>query len=111
MLTVAVVALVALVVTQEPAPWSVASAIAAAAAAAGAASTLLLLRTAAVGRSARAKGSRARALRRGVELGAAFGLIATLQVIGGLTPITALFVVLSFAVAEYLLSAGASTSP
>jgi hypothetical protein len=49
-------------------------------------------------------------VRRGAELGAAVGLIATLQLIGGLTPLTALFVVLSFAIAEYVLSAGASSS-
>lgn len=68
--------------------------------------SLALLRLAGVGRSARARSSRARAVRRGAELGAALGLIAALQAMGGLTPLTALFVLLSFAVAEYVLSAG-----
>lgn len=77
---------------------------------AGALAALLLLRSAGVGRSARARASRVRALRRGAEVGAALGLIATLQVIGGLTLLTALFVLLSFAIAEYVLSAGASAS-
>jgi len=76
----------------------------------GALAGLVLLRVAPAGRSTRARASRARAVRRGAEIGAAFGLIAGLQAIGGLTPLTALFVVLSFAIAEYVLSAGASPS-
>lgn len=84
--------------------------IAAASVAVAALASLALLRWAAVGRSAHARASRARAVRRGAEIGAALGLIATLQVIGGLTPLTALFVALSFAVAEYVLSAGAAPS-
>ena len=71
---------------------------------------LVLLRYAGVGRSVRARVSRFVALRRGVELGAIVGLIATLRLIDGLTPLTALFVVLSFAIAEYVLSSGASRS-
>lgn len=107
-LLLAIGALAALVLTQEPAPLSVVAVIAAASAAAAALAGLALLRTAWVGRSARARSSRVAALRRGAELGAAFGLIATLQLVGGLTPLTALFVLLSFAIAEYVLSAGAS---
>jgi hypothetical protein len=84
--------------------------IAAGSAAVSALGALLLLRYAAVGRSARARASRVAALRRGTELGAVVGLIATLRVIDGLTPLTALFIVLSFAVAEYVLSAGVSRS-
>jgi hypothetical protein len=92
------------VVTQEPQGPSVIAVVLAAAVAAAALASLLLLRSAAVGRSARARASRVRALRRGAELGAAFGVIAALQLVGGLTPLTAIFVVLSFAVAEYVLS-------
>ena len=84
--------------------------IAAASVASAALAALVLLRYAGVGRSARARVSRLRALRRGTEIGAIVGLIATLHVIDGLTPLTALFVVLSFAVAEYVLSAGVSRS-
>jgi hypothetical protein len=72
--------------------------------------SLLLLSSTSAGRAAKARASRARAVRRGFEAGAIVGLIAGLQVIGGLTPLTALFVVLSFAVAEYVLSAGAAPS-
>jgi hypothetical protein len=71
---------------------------------------LVLLSAAPVGRAAKARGSRLRAVRRGLEAGAIVALLAGLQVIGGLTPLTALFVVLSFAVAEYVLSAGAAPS-
>lgn len=95
-------------ITQEPEGLAVVAAVIAAALAAAALASLLFLRSAGVGRSARARASRGRAMRRGVELGAAFGLIAALQLVGGLTPLTAVFVVLSFAVAEYVLSAGAS---
>jgi hypothetical protein len=104
------VAVGAIVATQEPSGPSVAAVIAGASVVAASVASLTLLRYAAVGRSARARASRVRALRRGVELGAVVGLIATLRVIDGLTPLTALFVVLSFAIAEYVLSAGASSS-
>ncbi len=70
----------------------------------------MLVRAAPSGRAARARASRIRALRRGLEIGAIVGIVATLQVVGGLTPLTALFVVLSFAIAEYVLSAGAPAS-
>jgi len=70
----------------------------------------VLLRSSHAGKSARARSSRLRAVRRGAEVGAAVGLVAGLQVIGGLTPLTALFVVLSFAIAEYVLSAGAAST-
>lgn len=99
-----------LVLTGEPTPGGVIGVIAGASVAAASITALLLLRYAAVGRSVRARASRAAALRRGVELGAVVGLIATLRVIDGLTPLTALFVVLSFAIAEYVLSAGASST-
>ena len=108
MLIFAIAALAATVVTQEPEGIAVVVVVVAAAVAASALGGLLFLRSAGVGRSARARASRGRAVRRGAELGAAFGLIAALQLIGGLTPLTAVFVVLSFAVAEYVLSAGAS---
>ncbi len=101
----AIVVLAAVVLTQEPRGPSVVAVIVAAGVAAAALASLALLRYAAVGRSAGARASRVRAVRRGAELGAAFGLIAALQLVGGLTPLTALFVVLSFAVAEYVLSA------
>jgi hypothetical protein len=107
---VAVGALAAAVLTQEPEGPVVLGAVVAIGVACASLASLILLRWAAVGRSARARSSRLRALRRGVELGAALALIAAFQALGGLTPLTALFVVLSFAVAEYVLSAGASTS-
>lgn len=103
-------AIAALVVTQEPTPAGVLGVIAAASVATAALTALILLRYAAVGRSVRARISRFAALRRGIELGAIVGLIATLRLIDGLTPLTALFVVLSFAIAEYVLSSGASRS-
>jgi hypothetical protein len=103
-------AIAAVVITQEPTRAGAVSVVAAAAVAASAIGALVLLRYAGVGRSARARASRVRALRRGVEIGAVVGLLATLRIIDGLTPLTALFVVLSFAVAEYVLSAGVSRS-
>jgi hypothetical protein len=99
-----------LVLTQEPRGPAVLAFVVALALAAGSLVTLLLLRRAEAGRSARARISRAQALRRGMGLGAVLGLIAGLQAIGGLTPLTALFVVLSFAIAEYVLTAGATSS-
>ncbi|MGH2378511.1 MAG: hypothetical protein ACRDGT_08540 [Candidatus Limnocylindria bacterium] len=105
---VSVGAIAALVMTQEPTQAGVLAVVAAASVATASIGALLLLRFAAVGRSARARASRFAALRRGIELGAIVGLIATLRLIDGLTPLTALFVVLSFAIAEYVLSAGAS---
>jgi hypothetical protein len=98
------------VLALEPAGPAVAVAIAAASVIVASAASLFLLRWSVAGRSARARSSRARALRRGLEVGAVVGLIAALQVVGGLTPLTALFVVLSFAIAEYVLSAGPSTA-
>lgn len=103
-------AIVAIVVTQEPTAAGVLIVIAAASVATAALAALLLLRYASAGRSVRARISRFAALRRGIELGAIVGLVATLRVIDGLTPLTALFVVLSFAIAEYVLSSGASRS-
>ena len=107
---ISAVALAVIVLTQEPAGASVVLAIGAASLTVAAVASLVLLRLAPVGRSARARWSRLRALRRGVEIGAIVGLIALLRVIDGLTPLTALFVVLSFAVAEYVLSSGATAS-
>ncbi|MDE3112545.1 MAG: hypothetical protein KGK34_06340 [Chloroflexota bacterium] len=72
--------------------------------------SLILLRFAGTGRAARARASRLRALRRGIEVGGIAAIVSVLQLIGGLTPLTALFVVLSFAIAEYVMSAGASPS-
>lgn len=99
-----------LVLTREPEGPFLAAALVALGVGAASAASLVLLRTAQAGRSARARSSRARAVRRGAELGAVLALVAGLQVIGGLTPLTVLFVVLSFAIAEYVLSAGTHTS-
>ncbi len=99
-----------MVLTQEPEGPVVLAAIVAIGFVAASLASLVLLRWAAVGRSARARSSRLRAVRRGVELGAIVALIAALQALGGLTPLTALFVILSFAIAEYVLTAGTSTS-
>ncbi len=109
-LVLAVATLVLIVLTQEPQGPVVIAAIVAIAVAAASVASLVMLRWATAGRGARARSSRVRAVRRGVELGAILGLIAALQVVGGLTPLTVLFVVLSFAIAEYVLSAGASPS-
>jgi len=99
-------ALTVTVTTQEPQGPSVAVAIAAAGLAAGSATSLVLLRLTATGRRTRA--ARWPVIRRGGEVGIALAIIGALQAIGGLNPLTALFVVLTFAVAEYVLSAGAS---
>ncbi len=90
---------------------SVAAAIASVSVAAASLVSLLLLRSASEGRAARARASRLRALRRGIEVGGIVAIVSVLQIAGGLTLLTALFVVLSFAIAEYVLSAGASASP
>ena len=45
------------------------------------------------------------ALRRGAAVGAVIGALALLRIVDGLTPITAGFVVLAFALAEVALSA------
>lgn len=46
----------------------------------------------------------ARGLRRGAMTGSAVGLVALLRVLDGLTPLTAIFVVAPFVVAEVVLS-------
>lgn len=51
--------------------------------------------------------ARATALRRGAEVGACVGILAALRVSDGLTPLTGAFVVIAFAVAEYVASARA----
>ena len=109
-LIVSVGLIVALVLTQEPQGASVVAFLAALTVAVASTASLVLLRWAIGGRSVRARTSRTRAVRRGMGIGAAFGLIAALQVVGGLTPLTAIFVVLSFAIAEYVLTAGAASS-
>ncbi len=96
-----------IVLALEPVGPAVALAVLAIAVIAASAASLFLLRWTVGGRRARARSSRVRALRRGLWVGAIAGLIAALQVVGGLTPLTVLFVVLSFAIAEYVLSAGA----
>lgn len=106
MLVVAAGTLAGIVLAQEPRGPIVGAAIVVASVAVGAIAALALLRSSQAGRTARARSSRLRALRRGFEVGAIVGVMAALQVIGGLTPLTALFVVLSFTVAEYVLSAG-----
>lgn len=96
-----------MLLTHEPEGPSIAVAIAAVAVAASAIAALAFLGSTPSGRSTRARSARTRAMRRGAEVGAAIGLVAALQVVGGLTPLTALFVFLSFAIAEYVVSAGA----
>lgn len=109
-LIVSLAAIAAIVLTQEPQGPAVIALVASLAVATGSVATLFLLRWADPGRSARARTARARALRRGIGVGAVLALIAGLQAIGGLTPLTALFVILSFAIAEYVLTAGATPS-
>ena len=106
-LIVSVGLIVALVLTQEPQGAAVAAFIAAPT---GCPAQEDERRDRSRGHGERARTSRARALRRGIGLGAIVGLILALQSIGGLTPLTALFVVLSFAIAEYVLTAGATPS-
>lgn len=48
----------------------------------------------------------ARGVRRGAMVGSAVGLVALLRVVDGLTPLTAVFVIAPFVVAEVILSAG-----
>ncbi len=96
--------------TQEPSATGVTLALVAISVAVACAAIMAQLGSAGTGRGPRTRMARAHALRRGVEIGAAVGLIAALQVAGGLTPLTALFVLLSFAIAEYVLSAGAAAS-
>ena len=86
-------------------PLAVATLVAAVAVGVGALSARVLLAVARAGRSARARGERSRALRRGAALGAIAGLLVALRAIDGLTPITAGFVVLAFALAEVALTA------
>lgn len=105
MLSLAVVT--ATVMTQEPEGPFVALMIAAATLAVWAAATLTLLRLA--GSERRARAARGAALRRGGEISLALALLAGLQVIGGLTWLTAFLVLLSFGLAEYVLSAGRSS--
>lgn len=95
--------------TQEPTATGVIAALVLVALAVASGASLALLRASGTAaRGARARAARAGALRRGVGIGVAVALIAALQVAGGLTPLTALFVVFSFAIAEYVLSAGTS---
>ena len=47
----------------------------------------------------------ARGIRRGAMVGSAIGLVALLRVLDGLTPLTAIFVIAPFIVAEAVLSA------
>lgn len=100
-----------LLLAAEPRGWPVAAFIVALGVASAALGALILLRVATPPRrGARARTATSRALRRGIEFGAVVGIVAALQVARGLTPLTALFVILSFAVAEYLLSAERSSS-
>jgi hypothetical protein len=96
-------------VTQEPSATTVTAALVAIGLAVAAAATLVLLH-ATPARPMKARAARLGALRRGVEIGIVAALIASLQVAGGLTPLTGLFVALAFAIAEYVLSAGASAA-
>ena len=57
-----------------------------------------------VRRGARRDAAIARGLRRGAMAGSVLGLLALLRVLDGLTPLTAVFVVAPFVVAEVVLS-------
>ncbi|HVH50638.1 MAG TPA: hypothetical protein VM690_00705 [Gaiellaceae bacterium] len=94
--------------TQEPTATAVVAALVAISLAAGSLASIVFLRSSIGGTRASASAARPRALRRGVEVGIVAGAVAALQVAGGLTPLTALFVVLAFAIMEYVLSAGRS---
>ncbi|HET8569581.1 MAG TPA: hypothetical protein VFM93_11425 [Candidatus Limnocylindria bacterium] len=80
--------------------------VAAIAVAAGAAAARLLLPARRGRRGASAPATRA--IRRGLAVGAAVGLLAALRVVDGLTPLTAAFVIAGFALAEVALTARAS---
>ena len=56
-------------------------------------------------RSAADRQARTRALRRGAWIGAAAGILLALRAADGLTPLTAGFVLLAFALAEFALTA------
>lgn len=75
----------------------------------GAAAALIALgleeRWAPLGRRRVLRAQWIRALRRGLEAGAVVAALASLRAIDGLTPITAGFVVLGFALAEIVLAA------
>ena len=58
-----------------------------------------------VRRGARRDAAIARGLRRGAMTGSALGLVGLLRVLDGLTPLTAVFVIAPFVVAEAVLSA------
>lgn len=71
----------------------------------GALASRVMLALGRSGRSARAARDRTRALRRGVGLGAIVAILVALRAIDGLSPLTAGFVVLAFALAEVALTA------
>jgi hypothetical protein len=99
---------IALALTRDPEePWAVALFIVAVGVAAGAAATWLQLRRPG-GRAghARTRGVRGgSAVRRGVEVAVVVALLLWLRAVDGLSPITALFVLAAFIVAEAVLSA------
>ncbi|MBI3522120.1 MAG: hypothetical protein HY071_03340 [Chloroflexi bacterium] len=74
----------------------------------GALAAWIMFGGAASGHGRRARARAAVALRRGAAVGLVVSILATLRVADGLTPITAAFVVLAFALAEVTLSARAS---
>ena len=57
-----------------------------------------------VRRGGRRDAAIARGLRRGAMVGSVLGLVALLRVLDGLTPLTAVFVIAPFVVAEVVLS-------
>lgn len=111
MIAAAVVAIAAAVATRDPDDrFAVAAVVGGIGVAAAGIASLVLLR---VGGGRRLRGrppARGRALRRGIGIGAIVGILAALRVVDGLTPLTALFVVLAFAMAEYILSAHSTGS-
>lgn len=112
MVATAVLAIAAAVVTSDPEDrFAVAAVVGGIGVAAAGVASLVLLRLDATGRRLRGRRpARARALRRGLGIGAIIGILAALRVVDGLTPLTALFVVLAFALAEYILSARSTAS-
>lgn len=99
------IATLTIVLRDPDQPFAVAALVAAVALGVGAASARVLLALAKGGRSARARHEQARAVRRGVGLGAIAGILLALRAIDGFTPLTAGFVLLAFALAEVALTA------
>jgi len=102
---VSIAVAVVVVLTRDPEEaWAVGAVILASAVAAGAIATVLQLRGPRGGRRRAGTGTSV-AARRGLEIGVIVALLLWLRAVDGLSILTGTFVVVSFAVAEAILSA------